>query len=372
MAIAIGELAALYMVIVLGHRFAPDCPRINFDMMESIRLTISDETLRDGEQQVGINFSAETKRELAQLIAQTGVPQIAMMPAIHPSEEELVRSLTQTAIGPRIAASTMMTRSFIEQSQACGVEQIILFHAVSDRLLFIRDAEIRSDPVYGQQAFDETIPAGVIDSIRHRMLTKVVEHLRYAKQLGLTVYFAAEDASRAEFDLLVDCIRKFQPYVEHFLLCDTVGILTPEASYRWLRNLLDCVPQAAIAVHFHNDLGLALENTIQAILAGAIGVSGTFGGIGERAGNVALEQVLNGLKLRFGWQVEGIDYEALERVTTWLEEVGARANAPYSPASQRHETGIHAHSMLRDRHSYCTFPYAEPEIWFGKYSGTSN
>ncbi|HEY9648486.1 MAG TPA: 2-isopropylmalate synthase, partial [Chroococcidiopsis sp.] len=115
-----------------------------------------------------------------------------------------------------------------------------------------------------------------------------------------------------------------------------------------------------------------LENTIQAILAGAIGVSGTFGGIGERAGNVALEQVLNGLKLRFGWQVEGIDYEALERVTAWLEGVGARANAPYSPASQRHETGIHAHSMLRDRHSYCTFPYAEPEIWFGKYSGTSN
>jgi isopropylmalate/homocitrate/citramalate synthase len=190
--------------------------------------------------------------------------------------------------------------------------------------------------------------------------------------LGLKIYFAAEDASRADFDFLVDCIRRFQPYLERFLLCDTVGILTPEKTYIWIRDLLEYTDQPALSIHFHNDMGLALENTIQAIRAGAVGISGTFGGIGERAGNVALEQVLNGLRLRFGWEVAGINYDALGTVTEYLDRFAIRANPPYSRSAQRCETGIHVNSILRDRRSYGIFPHADPEIWFGKCSGASN
>jgi isopropylmalate/homocitrate/citramalate synthase len=340
--------------------------------METIQLTVSDETLRDGEQQAGLFFEDEIKRFLAHQIAQTGVHQIAMMPAIHDVEEQLVKTLVAEGLDQQIAASTMMAREFIAQSYACGVRQIILFHAVSDRLLFLRDPDIHESSRYQGNPVDDTIPAAIISQIRQRMLAKVVQNLQYAQELGLKISFAAEDASRADFDFLVECICTFKPYLEEFLLCDTVGVLTPEKTRCWIRKLLKCSDRAALTVHFHNDMGLALENTIQGVLAGATGISGTFGGIGERAGNVALEQVLNGLRMRFGWEVAGINYDALAAVSNTLEQLGSRAYAPYSKQAQRCEAGIHVESMLRDRWSYSMLPYSEPEIWFGKYSGASN
>jgi len=237
--------------------------------MKKVTLTIFDETLRDGEQQVGIFFDESTKRTLADLIAQTGVHHLALMPAIHHTEVKLTKSLISQGFSKTLAASTMMGKSHIDESLECGVETIILFNAVSDRLLHLRHPQFRNQP----------IPSNLDLAIVNR----------------LKICFAAEDASRADFDFLVECITKFRPYIEHFLLCDTVGILTPEKTKHWIRNLIEFTGnKTPLSVHFHNDRGLALENTIQAVLAGATGISGTFGGIGERAGNVALEQVLNG------------------------------------------------------------------------------
>ena len=340
--------------------------------MKIIDLTIFDETLRDGEQQVGIFLDSVVKRHLVRAIAKTGVHYLALMPAIHDSETLLVKSLVSGDFHPQITASTMMGPQFIDLSQECGVKTIILFHAVSDRLLWLRDSKIRQAPKYQHKTIDDQIPFYLITQIRQRMLDKVLINLQYAASQGLKICFAAEDASRADFDFLVECISKFSPYIDHFLLCDTVGILNPETTKFWIRNLLEFSGDTPLTVHFHNDRGLALENTIQAVLAGASGISGTFGGIGERAGNVALEQVLYALKLRYGWEVKGINYDALSNVTKYLEKLGIRANAPYSPEAQRYETGIHVHSILRDRFSYYVFPYGQPEIWFGKFSGASN
>ncbi|MEM6614703.1 MAG: 2-isopropylmalate synthase [Cyanobacteria bacterium P01_C01_bin.72] len=332
--------------------------------MKQIPLTIFDETLRDGEQQVGIFFDTATKNVLAQLIAQTGVHYLALMPAIHPTEAELVKKLTHLELQNILAASTMMGEKYIEQSQNCGVQTIILFNAVSDRLLTLRD------PLSSHYAHPTQTE---INQIRSRMIDRVIFHLQYAVSKGLKICFAAEDASRADFDFLVECITKFQPYIEQFLLCDTVGILTPEDSKLWLRNLVEFTEdRTPLAVHFHNDRGLALENTIQAVLAGARGISGTFGGIGERAGNVALEQVLNGLRLRYGWEIPGIDYNALIKVTDYLAHRGFIANAPYSAESLRYETGIHVDSLCSDRSSYYLFSQGEPDVWYGKFSGASN
>jgi isopropylmalate/homocitrate/citramalate synthase len=340
--------------------------------MQKIDLTISDETLRDGEQQAGLFFECETKRTLAHAIARTGVHQIALMPAIHETEERLVKNLVAEGLSDRVVASTRMTRHCIDRSLACGIQKIILFHAVSDRLLFLRDPEIRRQSVYRGKTVDDKIPQAVIDKVRQNAIAKILENLRYATEMGLKIDFAAEDASRADFNFLVACINAFKPYLDHFLLCDTVGILTPEKTYVWIHDLLQYSDRASLTVHFHNDLGLALENTIQAVLAGVEGISGTFGGIGERAGNVAIEQVLNGLRLRFGWEVEGIDYDAIDRVINSLECLGIRPHPPYSKQSQRHETGIHVKSLLEDNQSYSIFPYAKPEIWFSKFSGASN
>lgn len=243
--------------------------------MKSIELTISDETLRDGEQQVGVFFSDRTKKMLARSIAKTGVHQIDLMPAVHESEAALARELCQQdLLAGRIAAATMMGPEFIDRSYEIGVRQIVLFHAVSDRLLFLRDKQIQSSREYQNKTIDDNIPFSKIEAARQAMLQKVTENLQYACQRGLKVYFAAEDASRADFNFLVRCISAFRPYLQHFLLCDTIGCLTPEKSYIWIRDLLALTDGAPLAVHYHNDMGLALENTLQAIRVGATGVSG--------------------------------------------------------------------------------------------------
>jgi len=342
--------------------------------MQTIPLAVFDETLRDGEQQAGIFFAYEEKLELAHLIVNTGINYIDIMPAVDQREERLVKTLVSLGLDTVVTPATMMNKCFIDHSLACGVKRVILFCAVSDRLLFLRDAEVRRDPLFHGKTVDDNISEAVIHKIRQNMLNNALENLRYAtsKEVGLEVDFAAEDASRTDFDFLVECIRQFRPYLGHFMLCDTVGVLTPERTSTWIDQLLQSTDGAPLAVHFHNDLGLALENTLQAILAGATMVSGTFGGIGERAGNAALEQVLNGLRVRFGLEVEGINYDAFLKVTNYLAQLGAVAMPPYSKQAQQHESGIHVNSLLQDTKSYHQFDYTHPEIGFGKYSGASN
>jgi benzylmalate synthase len=342
--------------------------------VSTIPLKIFDETLRDGEQQAGLFFHYEEKKKLAHLIAKTGIHRIDIMPVIDDSEERLLKELVADGMGSLLAPATMMGKTFIDHAKSCGVERIILFHAVSDRLLFLRDPEIRRNLVFRDKTVDDGVPEVAIQRVRNNMLQKLLQNLEYAtsEAVGLKVDFAAEDASRADFDFVGRCICEFRPYIENFMLCDTVGVLSPEKAFNWVSQLLEVTNHAPLAVHFHNDLGLALENTIQAVIAGASMISGTFTGIGERAGNVALEQVLNGLKVRFGLIVEGIDYDAVEQVASHLTSLGIRPALPYSKAAQTHETGIHVNSILQDRKSYSSFEHEELEIWFGKYSGSSN
>lgn len=337
--------------------------------MEKIKLNISDETLRDGLQQVGLFLTNETKRTLAQLIAQSGVHQIAVMPAIHETEVNLLQELIARGLTRQVVASCMMSERFIDQAASCGVQEVIVFHAVSDRLLRIRNPVIREQYSPKDHERDN---ADLIQHVRTTMVENVLRNLQYAKKQGLRICFAAEDASRADFEFLVECINTFKPYLESFLLCDTVSTLTPEKAYIWVHDLLQCTNEVPLAVHFHDDRGLALENTIQAVFAGATGISGTFGGIGERAGNVATEQVLHGLKARFGWVVDGIDYDVIDQIGSYLAHLGVRANPPYSPPTNRFESGIHVSALLRDPQSYAVFPHVEPDIWFGRCSGASN
>ena len=341
--------------------------------MKEIPLKLSDETLRDGEQQAGVFYSYETKAELARLIGRTGVHEINIMPAADEGEAAIAKALVNDGFGGLMTAATPIGRAYVDQVKACGFQRLTLFYAVSDRLLFLRDADVRSDVALEGKTIDDDIGSGIVNRARDNMLARVGDSLRYAtRELGLHVDFAAEDASRAARDFLVQCMRELGPYLDHFLLCDTVGILEPSTTTAWIEDLRRAAANTPIGVHFHNDFGLALENTLQAVLAGAAMVSGTFGGIGERAGNVALEQVVSGLQARFGWRIADIDDATIARVTDYLEAHGVRPAPPYSQAAQRHISGMHVQSLLQDRRSYCVFPHLEPEIWFGKMSGASN
>jgi benzylmalate synthase len=341
--------------------------------METLPIKIWDDTLRDGEQQAGLFFSYQTKHQLASLIAQTGVHGIDIMPFVHEQETQLAKTLISKGLGSLIFSATLMKKQFMDRVKECGIKRIVLIYGLSDRLLFLRDPQIRQMREFEGKTIDDDIPAKIVDRVRQNAIDSIVEHLHYAtKVAGLTVDFAGEDTSRADFDFLVQCIRSCSPYVENFILCDTVGILTPERSYSWVNDLLQSTSGVPLGIHYHNDMGMALENTLQSLMAGASLVSGTFSGLGERAGNVALEQVFNGLRIRFGIEVEGINYDAIAPVTDYIEKLGVRPSPPYSQAAQRHETGVHVNSLLSDPRSYDAFAHSTIDVVFGKWSGASN
>lgn len=340
--------------------------------MENFPIKILDNTLREGEQQAGLFFSYDTKYELAHLIAQTGAYYVEIMPCVCNQEAELAKTLASEGLGHRLSAATLMGKRYIDLAKDCGIKHVMLFKGLSDRLLWLRDPQIGQRSEYQGKTIDDDIPPRLIEQIRQNALDLIVENLRYATEQGLRVDFAIEDASRADFHFLVQCLSSFSPYIKYCLLCDTVGILSPEKSYIWVNDLMQSTTGVNLGLHYHNDLGMALENTLQSLMAGATLVSGTFCGIGERAGNVALEEVLNGLRIRFGIEVEGINYDKIAAVTDYIENMGVRRAAPYSKQSQRHESGIHVNSLLLDPKSYAVLPHNAIEIIYGKGSGSSN
>lgn len=340
--------------------------------MQTLPIKISDSTLRDGEQQAELFFSYETKYKLAHLIAQSNVHYINITPWVCDQDEVLAKNLVATGFANRLSADTLIGKQFIDLAKECGIKHIVLFKGLSDRLLWLRDPKIRLLNQFQGKTIDDQIPPQMIDQVRQDALDLIVSNLDYANQQGLKVDFAIEDASRADFHYLVQCLRSFAPYIDHCLLCDTVGVLNPEKSYIWINDLLQSTTGVALGVHYHNDLGLALENTLQSVLAGATLISGTFGGIGERAGNVALDEVLNGLRIRFGIEVAGINYDAIALIMDYMEKLNIRRAAPYSRQAQCHESGIHVNSLLSDPQSYAVFPHNAIEVLFGKGSGASN
>jgi benzylmalate synthase len=143
--------------------------------MQPLPIKISDETLRDGEQQVGIFFSYPIKHKLAHLIAQTGIDGLAIMPSVCEQEAELVKSLVSEGWDGLITADTMMGKQYIDRAKECGVKRLILFHAVSDRLLFLRNPQVRLASEFQDKTIDDDISSQIINKIRQDALDVIVE-----------------------------------------------------------------------------------------------------------------------------------------------------------------------------------------------------
>jgi isopropylmalate/homocitrate/citramalate synthase len=315
-------------------------------------LLVFDETLRDGEQQPGIVFSAGEKMELAGLIHDAGASFIDVMPFSSRQDEDIARKLSGKGIN--IVPATMVHESFVDHSIDCGVKGVILFSPLSDRLLKVRGKSHKEN------------------------LDDCLRVIRYAEKQGLEVHFAAEDASRAHSDYLSKFVEAATPFLHHFLVCDTVGCLMPEKAHELIGfTKKHADKNCLIGVHFHNDLGLAMENSVQGILAGAQVLSGTFTGIGERAGNADLLRTLAELKREHGMKAKGIDYSLLDGLCTKVRAFAGKGPAkPLTKQAFHHESGIHVSALLKDPLSYCvTRPEhlgLKHEVFFGRGSGTSN
>ncbi len=297
------------------------------------RVRIFDTTLRDGEQTPGVALGTADKVAIARVLDGLGVDSIeAGFPANSPGEFEAVKAIAAAGLGAKICTLNRTVQADIDASIAADVDEIHIFIATSD--------------VHLKHKLHMT---------REQVLGKAVAAIEYAKAHGFVVEFSSEDATRTDLEFLKSVHRTVQvAKVDRIDVADTVGSMSPPAM-RHLIEALKAVTQVPIAVHCHNDFGLATANSLAAVEAGAEQVHVTVNGIGERAGNASLEEVVMGLRAFYGIET-GVDSTKLahaSKLVSRLTGVPVQPNkAIVGDNAFAHESGIHVHGILGEASTY--------------------
>lgn len=318
---------------------------------------IDDTTLRDGEQTAGVVFSKKEKIAIARMLDSIGVRELECgIPAMGEDERAAIRALVDLGLSARLITWNRALVADIQASIDCGITAVDISLSVSDQMIAHK---LRKDRRW------------VKEQLRHS--------LGFAKERGLYVSVGGEDSSRADPLFLVELMEVARDMgADRFRFCDTLGILEPFTMYETVRTLRTAVPELDIEVHTHNDLGMATANAIAGIKAGARFVNTTVNGLGERAGNAALEEVVMALKLACGCD-PGIDTHRFHEISRFVGRASQRPVPPWKAVvGERvfsHESGLHADGVIKNPLNYEGFDPAEVglrrHIVVGKHSGTS-
>jgi 2-isopropylmalate synthase len=330
------------------------------------RVIVFDTTLRDGEQAPGIALSVTEKVEIAEQLARLGVDVIeAGFPAASPGDFEGVQAIAESVKAVSVAALCRTREQDIERAWAAigGAERPRIHTFISTSPIH-REKKLRMTP--------------------DQVLAETARAVAQARSLCADVEFSAEDATRTEIDFLVDV---FSAAVENgartINVPDTVGFAMPAEFVQILDEVRRRVPGAddvVWSVHCHNDLGLATANSLSALRAGARQVEVCVNGIGERAGNTALEEIVMALRthrstLGFTTGVDTREISRTSRLVSMLSGYAVQPNKAVIGANAfSHESGIHQHGVLMER---TTYEIMNPEdvglagnrIVLGKHSG---
>ena len=335
-------------------------------MSEIETIKIFDTTLRDGEQSPGFTMNAEEKLIMAQQLAKMGVDTIeAGFAAASPGDFESVRDIGHTLKGPMVVS---LCRTRIEDVDAAA-------------------EALKGSPNWGIHTFVAASPLHMKYKLQQDpedVLQGAVKAVERSKSFTDNVEFSPEDATRSEPEFLVrmvsECIRAGATVIN---IPDTVGYTTPDEIYQLidrLRNEVYQGDQVTFSVHCHNDLGLAVANSLAAVRAGARQIECTINGIGERAGNASLEELVMLFKVRkemFGMETNIVSEELYHasRLLTQLTGIPVQPNKAIVGANAfAHEAGIHQDGVLKNP---LTYEIMTPEsvgiksnnLVLGKHSG---
>jgi 2-isopropylmalate synthase len=344
------------------------------------KIVFFDTTLRDGEQSPGVALDLKQKVEIGNALAELGIDVIeAGFPVTSPGDFEAVKTLAKEVKGVTIAALARANKKDIEVAwEAVKFSESPRIHT------FIATSDIHLKYK--------------LKKSREQVLELTKEAVKYARSFCPDVEFSAEDATRSDWDYLAQVVLEaVKAGAQTINIPDTVGYTVPQEYYNLIKFLIEKLIAAGyeedlkagklrLSVHCHNDLGLAVANSLSAILAGATQVEGTINGIGERAGNAALEEIIMTLKTRkdffekeLGYPLKvDIDTKKIVPISQLVSKytgmvvqpnkaiVGANAFA--------HESGIHQHGIICER---STYEIINPEdvgwtgsaIVLGKHSG---
>ncbi len=316
---------------------------------------INDVTLRDGEQTAGVAFNAEEKIAIARALADSGVAEMEIgIPILGAEEREIIRSIAGLGLSSGLMVWGRMHQDDLVSCVGCGADIVNLSIPVSD---------IQISHKLGRD--------------RKWVLRSITRHVREAREYGMEVSVGGEDASRADLDFLREVIGTAQMAgARRFRFADTLGLLDPFSTFERIRKLRT-ESDIEIEIHAHDDLGLATANTLAAILAGATHANTTVNGLGERAGNAPLEEVVMGLRHLYGIET-GIDCRSFPEISLLV----AAASGRPVPANKSivgdsvfsHEAGIHVDGLLKNIANYQGFDPAEVgrehRLVLGKHSGS--
>lgn len=325
-------------------------------MQDAGAVVLNDTTLRDGEQAPGVCFLLEERLRVARALSEAGVRELEIgTPAMGVEEQEEMRALVDLRLQARMIAWCRMQEDDLAAARASGVNTVNLSIPASDQQI---EHKLGRDRTWVLRQTDRV--------------------LRMARDQGFTVYLGGEDSSRAAMDFLLRLIEVAERAgAERFRFADTLGVLDPFATCERF-TVLRAHTQMELEIHAHNDLGMATANSLAAVRGGATHVSTTVNGLGERAGNAPLEEVVAALH-QFTDRRTEVDAKALQSLSLLVAEASGRAiasnKAVVGEAIFTHESGIHVHGILRDPQNYQFLDPAvfgrEHQIVLGKHSGTA-
>lgn len=324
--------------------------------MSKEKITILDTTLRDGEQTPGVALTPDQKLEIARKLDELGVDMIEGGSAVTSAgEKEGLKKITAEGLNAEISSFARGVKQDIDSVLECEVDAVALVIPSSD--LHIKQK---------------------LQKNREEVKEMVVETSRYALDHGLIVELLAEDATRADRGFLKEMFQAgIDEGVQRICICDTVSMMMPEQIHDLFSEFCKEL-DVPVATHCHDDFGVGVANTLSAIKAGAREFHATVNGLGERAGNAALEEIVLSLFEFYSEEYEtNIDLEGLHEVSKLVERY---TGIPISPTKAiigdnafAHEAGIHTHGVLAEA---TTYEPVSPEmvgqkrrLIFGKHTG---
>jgi len=319
------------------------------------QVKIDDTTLRDGEQTAGVVFSNHEKIRIAQLLDEVGVDQIEVgIPAMGGDEKKVIKKIVDLGLNASILAWNRTVIDDIKHSLDCGVSAVALSISASDIHM---EYKLRKD--------------------RNWVLESIKTSVDFAKSHDLYISVNAEDASRADFDFLVQFAKTAKEYgADRLRYCDTLGVMEPFGTHDVIKKLKEAV-DIEIEMHTHNDFGMAVANAVAGIKAGSTWINTTINGLGERAGNAALEEIVMVLKCIGGVDL-GFKTERFREISEYVANASARTIPVWKSIVGTnvfaHESGIHADGVLKHPKTYEAFSPEEVglyrQIVIGKHSGS--
>jgi len=324
------------------------------DKIKEKEIKIVDTTLRDGEQTAGVAFANHEKVTIAQTLSDMGIDQLEVgIPTMGGDEKATIKAICKRNLNSSIMAWNRAVITDIEQSIDCGVDAVAISLSVSD--------------IHIEHKLKKS---------RQWVLDNMYNAVTYAKKNGLYISVNGEDASRADTDFLIEFINLAKEAgADRFRYCDTVGVMEPFT----IRDTIEKIHKATnfdIEMHTHNDFGMATANAIAGIVGGANHIGVTVNGLGERAGNAALEEVIMALKFVYGYETD-IDTTKFREISKYVSQASGRQLPDWKAIVGinmfRHESGIHADGAMKNPKNYEAFDPSEVglerQIVIGKHSG---